>query len=60
MFSFENLHRRYLQCRRNKRNTANALRFEVRQEEQLLGLHEALTRRTYRPGRCLLYTSRCV
>lgn len=55
VFSFENLHRRYLQCRRNKRNTANALRFEVRQEEQLLGLHEALTRRTYRPGRSVCF-----
>ncbi len=29
LFSFENLHRQYLRCRRNKRNTLNALRFEA-------------------------------
>jgi RNA-directed DNA polymerase len=55
VFSFENLHRQYLKCRRNKRNTANVLRFEVRQEEHLLDLHEALTHRTYRPGRSVCF-----
>ncbi len=33
LFSLENLYRHYLQCRRNKRHTLNALRFEARQEE---------------------------
>ena len=28
LFSFENLYKRYLECRRNKRNTVNALAFE--------------------------------
>jgi hypothetical protein len=32
LFSFENLYRHYLGCRRNKRNTINALRFESQQE----------------------------
>ena len=55
LFSYENLHRQYLKCRRNKRNTANALRFEVRQEEHLLALREALTHHTYAPGRSVYF-----
>jgi RNA-directed DNA polymerase len=47
LFSLENLYRHYLQCRRNKRNTLNALRFEARQEERLLALQEALVNHTY-------------
>jgi RNA-directed DNA polymerase len=50
LFSYENLHRHYLSCRSNKRNTINALRFEARQELNLLALREALTTRTYRPA----------
>ena len=49
--SLENLYRRYYHCRQNKRNTVNALRFEVDQEKNLLALREALVQRTYRPGR---------
>lgn len=55
LFSFENLHRQYLACRRNKRNTVNALRFEARQENNLLDLRDALTSRTYRPGRSVCF-----
>ncbi|KAA6182098.1 hypothetical protein F2Q65_18490 [Thiohalocapsa marina] len=40
LFSYENLYRHYLGCRRNKRNTINALRFEARQELNLLALSE--------------------
>ncbi|HYN77969.1 MAG TPA: hypothetical protein VES73_09265 [Lamprocystis sp. (in: g-proteobacteria)] len=50
LFSYENLHRHYLRCRRNKRNTINALRFEEHQELNLLTLREALETRTYRPA----------
>lgn len=50
LFSFENIYRQYLLCRRNKRNTVNALGFEVRQEKNLLDLREALQSRTYRPS----------
>jgi hypothetical protein len=50
LFSFENLYRQYLKCRCNKRNTVNALRFEARQEENLLELLDALQSRTYHPG----------
>jgi hypothetical protein len=45
LLSFENLYRHYLGCRRNKRNTINALRFEAEQELSLLALREALTDR---------------
>jgi hypothetical protein len=44
LFSLENIYRQYLACRRGKRNTANALRFETRQEQELLALREALAR----------------
>jgi len=40
MFSFENLYRQYLLCRKSKRNTLNALRFEAHQEKNLLALKE--------------------
>ena len=36
--SYENLYRHYLSCRSNNRNTINALRFEARQELNLLAL----------------------
>jgi hypothetical protein len=55
LFSFENLHRQYLACRRNKRNALNALRFEARQEENLLDLQEALLNRTYGPSRSVCF-----
>ena len=53
--SLENLYRQYLRCRRNKRNSANALRFEVEQERQLLDLHAALHDRSYRPARSVCF-----
>lgn len=55
IFSLVNIHRQYLRCRRNKRNTLNALRFEVRQEENLLDLKEALEARTYSPSRSVCF-----
>ena len=55
LFSFENLHRQYLNCRRNKRNTQNALRFEIEQEKNLLDLQAALQDRTYRPARSVCF-----
>ena len=55
LFSLENLYRQYLACRRNKRNTANALRFESRQELNLLALREALADRSYEPGRSVCF-----
>ena len=53
--SLENLYRAYYRCRRNKRNTANALRFEAEQEKNLLGLREALLDGSYRPSRSVCF-----
>src|SRR3972149_3367664 len=39
-FSFETLYRSYLKCRRSKRGTINALRFEIKAEENLFQLLE--------------------
>ena len=55
LFSLENLYRQYIACRRNKRNTINALRFEARQELNLLALREALADRSYEPGRSVCF-----
>lgn len=57
LFSYENLYRQYLKCRRNKRNTANALAFEVHQEENLLDLKAALEDRTYSPARSVCFVT---
>lgn len=50
LFSYENLYRAYLACRRAKRNTASALAFEARQELNLLELQAELATRAYRPA----------
>lgn len=55
IFSLANLHRQYLRCRRNKRTTHNALRFEVCLEEHLVQLHEELEGRTYQPARSVCF-----
>ena len=53
--SLENLYRQYLRCRRQKRNTHNALRFEVKLEENLVRLHEELEGRTHHPSRSVCF-----
>ncbi len=55
LFSLENLARQYVACRRNKRNTANALRFEARQELNLLALRDDLVSRSYEPTRSVCF-----
>jgi hypothetical protein len=51
LYSFRALWRNYRNCRRNKRNTFNALAFEVDAEARLLALQEELRTHSYRPGR---------
>lgn len=55
LFSLENLYRAYRRCRRHKRSTVNALRFEQNLEENLVALHEELSAGTYRPGRSVAF-----
>ena len=57
-FSYGNIYRRYLDCRRNKRNTVNALRFEFNAEEEVLKLEYELQTKTYRPSRSILFAAK--
>ncbi len=50
LFSFENIHRAYLNCRKGKRNGRCVLLFEQRLEDNLFRLCEELQSRTYQPS----------
>lgn len=54
-FSFEDLVQAYYDCRRNKRNTASALRFAEDMETNLLELYDDLIAGAYRPGRSICF-----
>lgn len=54
-FTFEELAQAYYDCRRHKRNTASARRFEVNMEINLLDLFDELQAGTYRPGRSVCF-----
>lgn len=56
-FSYRNIYERYLECRRNKRNTFNALKFEFNAEENILKLSITLKDHSYRPSRSLLFAA---
>lgn len=45
----------YESCRRNKRNTANALAFEVDYEQNLVELCEEINNGSYQPGRSIAF-----
>ena len=55
MFSFENIYRQYLECRKNKRNTVNALTFEMNCEENLIDLKKELDTGSYYPSRSVCF-----
>ncbi len=55
LYSFRALWRHYRECRRNKRNTLNALAFEANAEANLLALQEELREHTYQPGRSICF-----
>lgn len=57
-FSYRNIHGRYIDCRRNKRNTINALRFEFDAEENIARLENELRRRIYHPSRSILFAAK--
>jgi RNA-directed DNA polymerase len=57
LYSFENLWRQYRACRRNKRNTANQLRFEIDAEAQLLALQQELRTHAYQPGPSMCFVT---
>ena len=55
IFTYKNLYRAYLDCRKHKRKTANALKFEYNLEENLLKLLNELRTGTYSPGRSIRF-----
>lgn len=55
IFSFGNIYRCYLNCRKNKRNTINALKFELNAEENIIRLEKELKTKTYHPSRSILF-----
>jgi RNA-directed DNA polymerase len=52
---FDLLVQAYLDCRRNKRNSASAMAFEAHLERNLCDLHEELRTCTWRPGRSICF-----
>ena len=55
IFTLENIYKAYLDCRENKRKTANALKFEYDLENNLLKLQKELASGTYQPGRSICF-----
>ena len=53
--SLGDLFQAYWDCRKGKKNTINALAFEVDYEHQLLQLWDEIQSRTYRPGRSIAF-----
>ncbi len=58
IFTYENLYKAYLECRKMKRKTINALKFEYELENNLYKLLKELKSRRYKPGRstCFVVT----
>jgi hypothetical protein len=48
--TFDEVVSAYYDCRKNKRNTAQQIKFEFRLEENLWKLYEDLKKETYTPG----------
>lgn len=55
MFSFANIYKAYIACRKQKRNTINQLEFEADLLENLWNLQSNLTLRTYKIGKSLCF-----
>jgi hypothetical protein len=49
------LYRAYYDCRRNKRNTSNALAFEICMEQEIETLFHEIVTMTYRPGHSVAF-----
>ena len=54
-FSFSSLYRHYLACRKNKRGTLNALKFELDAENQLYQLSSELQTKSYHPSQAVCF-----
>lgn len=54
-FNFQNLYRAYLACRKNKRHTYHAAKFELNLESELLKLERELQNGTYKISRSICF-----
>ncbi len=55
IFNFQKLYQAYLDCRKRKRKTINALKFEWNLERNLFQLQKELATKIYRPGRSICF-----
>jgi len=55
IFTFEKPYQAYLDCRKDKRGTTNALKFEWNLERNLFKLQEELQSKSYEPGRSICF-----
>lgn len=55
IFNYNKLYQAYLACRKNKRKTINALKFEIEFEHNLQLLLTELKDRKYKPGRSICF-----
>lgn len=58
LYSFRSLHDAYMSCRRRKRNTINALRFEASLLDNLADLSSSLQDGSYRPSRSVCFVAK--
>ena len=58
LFSFESIYKAYLDCRKRKRGTINALRFEYTLLDGLSDLALDIQKGTYRPSRSVCFITR--
>jgi RNA-directed DNA polymerase len=56
-FSFRSLYRAWLACRKRKRGTRNAQRYEIRLLDRLVDTRAALAARTWSPGRSVCFVT---
>ena len=54
-FTYKNLHKAYLECRKRKSMSFYAMKFNENLEENLLKLEKQLQTRTYRPGSSIAF-----
>lgn len=55
MYSFKEINQAYLECRKNKRTSINALKFEVNLIDNLWELHESINGFKYNPRRYIYF-----
>ncbi len=55
VFNYKKIYRAYLACRKTKRGTENALKFEISLERKLMKLLDELKTKAYVPGRSICF-----